>query len=150
MEEQLLTVRVGPYLFGAPVTAVTEILSHLSVTHIPQTPDLIAGVAVVRGQPLEVWALWAPLGLEPRQIALALRWESARGVSLVAVDAVESLWSPGQPLARDLWDSLVPPAISPWVESGYRMESEWLWSLAADLPDRLQSSILGGGRLAAG
>ncbi|AUW94061.1 MAG: chemotaxis protein CheW [Sulfobacillus thermosulfidooxidans] len=150
MEEQLLTVRVGSYLFGAPVTAVTEILSNLSVTHIPQTPELIAGVAVVRGQPLEVWTLGAPLGLPPKDVGLALRWESSRGVSLVAVDMVESLWTPGPPLSRDLWENLIPQAAAPWVVGAYRMESEWLWAFAPDLPDRLQASVLGSGRVATG
>lgn len=146
MEEgQILAVRIGSYLFGAPVVAVTEILSHLEVTRIPQAPALIAGVAVVRGQPLEVWTLRPALGLDDAQPVLALRWEGARGVSLLAVDVVESLWSPGEALVHDLWENLVPTAIAPWVENGYRHEKEWLWGFAADLPDRLQTAILGTG-----
>ena len=65
MTSSVLTARVGPYLFGAPVSAVTEILPRPAVTPIPRTPPVVAGVAVVRGQPLVVFSLRAALGLEP-------------------------------------------------------------------------------------
>ncbi len=141
MEEQLLTVRIGTYLFGAPVSAVTEILADPSVTGIPKTPPLIAGVAVVRGQPLTVLTLRPHLGLESAPVKMALRWGGHRGTSLIAVDQVESLWAPGAPLPDDTWRDLVPPEAVSWITRAFRMGDEWLWAWSEELPDRLQESI---------
>ncbi|MCY0863409.1 MAG: chemotaxis protein CheW [Sulfobacillus sp.] len=138
MNEQLLAVRVGPYLFGAPVSSVTEILAKPSVTRIPRTPSVIAGVAVVRGQPLAVLTLRPALDLPPDDVTLALRWGGHRGAALVAVDQVESLWNPANPLPPELWQGLVPTHVAGWIPRAYRTGDEWLWEWAEDLPDRLQ------------
>lgn len=140
MEQQLLTVRIGPFLFGAPVPAVTEILAEPGSTPIPKTPPMIAGVAVVRGQPLTVLTLRPALGLESGPVHMALRWGGHRGTSLVAVDQVESLWTPGAPLPDDTWRDLVPPEAVPWITQGFRQNGQWLWAWADDLPDRIQES----------
>ncbi len=142
MEGQLLTVTVGDYMFGAPVSAVTEILANPQVTAIPRTPPVIAGVAVVRGQALTVLTIRPALNLPPAPVPMALRWGGHRGTSLIAVDRVDSLWTPNEPLAEDKWQGLVPPAIVELLTAGYRSGSEWLWAWAEDLPDRLQNSVM--------
>lgn len=144
MTSPLLTTRVGPYLFGAPVTAVTEILSRPTITRVPRTPSTVAGVAVVRGQPLAVFTLRPAVGLEAASVPIALRWASAGSVALIAVDRVESLWTPGDPLPADVWSALVPTGLAPWIASGYRYEQEWLWAWPEDLPQRLQNTLTGG------
>jgi purine-binding chemotaxis protein CheW len=144
MTEQLLVVRVGTYLFGAPVSAVTEILAKPALTPIPKTPALIAGVAVVRGQPLAVLSVRPLLELTPADVTMALRWGGARGVTLVAVDHVESLWTPGAALPHEAWSGLVPSQVAPWITAAYRYDAQWLWAWAPDLPDRLQDTLTGG------
>jgi len=144
MSSPLLTTRVGPYLFGAPVTVVTEILARPTITRIPHTPPAVAGVAVVRGQPLAVFTLRPAVGLDPTTVPIVLRWASPLGVALIAVDQVESLWTPGESLPLDVWTSLVPQSITPWIASGYRYAHEWLWAWPDDLPQRLQSTLTGG------
>jgi purine-binding chemotaxis protein CheW len=143
MDGQLLTVRVGEFLFGAPVAAVTEILADTKVMPIPRTPPTVAGVVVVRGQALTVLTLRPTLGLTRAPVHLALRWGGHRGTSLIAVDAVNGLWNPVDPLPDEQWQGMVPPAMVGLVESGYRWASEWLWAWAEDLPDRLQDAMLG-------
>ena len=144
MTSALLTARIGPYLFGAPVSAVTEILSHPAVTRIPRTPPLVAGVAVVRGQPLAVFTLRSAVGLDLGPVSMALRWAGPSGVALVAVDQVQSLWQPRDPLPPDAWNGLVPGELIPWIASGHRVGQEWLWAWPEDLPERFQHLLMGG------
>lgn len=141
MEGQLLTVKVGPYFFGAPVTAVSEILAEPEITAIPQTPPSVAGVALVRGQPLTVLTLRPWLNLPSVPVSMALRWGGHRGRSLIAVDQVENLWTPSDALERDGWLGLLPPTVSALVTDGYRFQSEWLWAWAEDLPERLHQTL---------
>lgn len=142
MDQQLLAVRVGPYLFGAPVAAVKEILAKPVVTPIPRTPPMVAGVTVIRGQPLAVLTIRPALQLPEDEVSMVLRWGGDRGAFLIAVDAVESLRTPGKSLPRDTWSTLVPAAIEPWITNAYRDGSEWIWAWAEDLPDRLQDAVL--------
>lgn len=142
MEGQLLTVTIGDYVFGAPVAAVTEILASPQVTTIPRTPSVIAGVAVVRGQALTVLTLRPYLNLPASSVPMALRWGGHRGTLLIAVDRVDSLWTPNEPMAEDKWQGLVPQTMVGFLAAGYRSGSEWLWAWADDLPDRLQNSVL--------
>jgi purine-binding chemotaxis protein CheW len=142
MEGQLLTVKIGPYIFGAPVSAVTEILADPGVTPIPRTPPSIAGIAVVRGQALTVLTLRPLLNLPVQSVSMALRWGGHRGTSLIAVDQVESLWTPTAPVAPERWQNLVPASLGAMITGAYRWDSEWLWAWAEDLPDRLQETLL--------
>jgi purine-binding chemotaxis protein CheW len=143
MSGQLLIVDIGGYTFGAPVEAVAEILATPTVTPIPQTPAAVAGVAMVRGQALTVLTLRPSFGMSDAPVALALRWGGQRGTALVAIDRVDSLWeAPSDPLPDEAWHHLVPPAIAQLVTCGYRFGSDWLWSLAPDLPERLYQSLL--------
>ncbi len=144
MSTALLTARVDRYWFGAPVTAVTEILARPAVTRIPRVAESVVGVAVVRGQALAVLSLRPMVGVPPTEVALALRWPTARGVVLVAVDQVESLWVAEHPVPAERWADLVPPAMRSWITGGYRFGEEWLWEWPEDLPDRIQEQMLGG------
>lgn len=141
MEQQLLTVRVGSYLFGAPVSSVTEILADTGLTPIPRTPAMVAGVSVVRGQPLTVLSLRPLLNLPPVAVNMALRWGGRRSTCLIAVDRVEGLCIPDQPLPPDSWMGLVPEGASHWVQDGFRWGGEWLWAWTPDLPDRLMAEL---------
>ncbi|PSR22782.1 MAG: chemotaxis protein CheW [Sulfobacillus acidophilus] len=142
MESQLLTVKIGPYFFGAPVSAVTEILADPAITPIPKTPSSIAGVAVVRGQALTVLTLHPALNLPQGSVRMALRWGDHRGTSLIAVDHVESLWTPAAPIPPERWQGLVPAALVAMITNAYRWDQEWLWEWSEDLPDRVQATLL--------
>ncbi len=141
MEEQLLTVRVGSYLFGAPVSSVTEILADTGVTPIPRTPSIVAGVSVVRGQPLMILSIRPLLSLPQAPVTMALRWGGRRSTYLIAVDRVEGLYAPDQPLPPDSWMGLVPEGVTSWVQDGFRWRGEWLWAWTSDLPDRLMAGL---------
>ncbi|MCL8207541.1 MAG: chemotaxis protein CheW [Actinomycetia bacterium] len=136
---ELLIVHVGPYVFGAPVAMVSEILARPAVTRVPRTPPVVAGVAVVRGQPLAVLTCRPLLGLPVESVPVALRWGEGRGVALVAADQVEQLWTPGDPLPPETWQDVVPAEARPWIAAGYRQADRWIWAWPADLPERLGS-----------
>lgn len=137
MSRPLLVVRVGPYDFGAPIMAVTEILTLPEVTPLPRLPQVVAGMAVVRGQPLPVFTLRPLLGLEGEPSPLALRWQWEGGVVLVMVDEVDSLGEAGPPLTPEAWAGLIPATVAPWVVAGHRHRQGWLWEWPPDLPDLL-------------
>lgn len=134
---ELLIVHVGPYVFGAPVEMVSEILARPAVTRVPRTPPVVAGVAVVRGQPLAVLTCRPLLGLPAEAVPVALRWGEGRGVALVAVDQVEQLWTPAEALAPETWQDVVPPQVRNWIAAGFRHADRWVWAWPPDLPDRL-------------
>jgi purine-binding chemotaxis protein CheW len=137
MTTPLLTVKVGPHTFGAPTTTVTEILGHTNLTPLPRTPAVVAGVAVVRGQPLAVLSMRPLLHLAPNPAFLSLRWQTETGVVLLAVDEVESLVDPGPELPAEAWTGLVPASLIPLVSAAHRHGDGWLWAWPPDLPDRL-------------
>ncbi len=61
----VVLVRLGRELFGLEVTYVTDIRPKEALTHVPRTPDWIAGVMNLRGRILSVIDLRAYLGLPP-------------------------------------------------------------------------------------
>ncbi|MGC8489775.1 MAG: chemotaxis protein CheW [Clostridia bacterium] len=143
MSSVFVTVRIGPHHFGAPVECVTEILSDPQRTVIPRTPSLVAGVAVVRGQPLVMFDLRETLGLEAAPVPFALRWEVPGDIVLLAVDRIGSLRTMAtDPLPAERWQSVVPDAVAPWVDQAYRLDDEWIWTWPADLPTRLQNLLV--------
>ena len=149
MTRPLLVVRVGPYDFGAPISAVTEILSRPEVTALPRVPQVVAGMAVVRGQPLAVLSLRPLLGLERSDSPLALRWQWEHGVVLVTVDEVDSLDEVGAALPAEVWAGLIPASVAPWVTAGHRYRHGWLWEWPVDLPELLlRAATMGTGQVA--
>ncbi|MCL6562439.1 MAG: chemotaxis protein CheW [Firmicutes bacterium] len=141
MEQSLLVCQVGSHWLGAPIAQVTEILDRPQPVPVPRTPSLVAGLAVVRGQPLALWTLRPLLGLEPTAPRYALRWEFEGEVVLVAVDAVEALWEPTEPLPVDAWQGLVPASFRFLVSTGWRYQDGWLWGLEPDLPSKLALEV---------
>lgn len=141
MTSSLLVVRVGPYTFGAPTEAVTEILGQPPLTPLPRTPAVVAGMAVVRGQPLAVLTVRPLIGLERVDAVLVLRWQGPGGVVLVAVDQVETLIVPGVELPSEAWAGLVPVDVMPLIVASYRHGNDWLWAWPPNLPDLLLRSV---------
>lgn len=60
---QYVTFQLGAELFGVEVTRAREILSLVSVTKVPQTPDYLLGVINLRGQVVPVVDLRVKLGI---------------------------------------------------------------------------------------
>jgi len=60
---QYVTFNLAEELFGVEVTRTREILSLVSVTKVPQTPDYLLGVINVRGQVIPVVDMRIKLGL---------------------------------------------------------------------------------------
>jgi purine-binding chemotaxis protein CheW len=137
MSQPLLKVRVGPYGFGAPIGAVVEILGQPTVTPLPRMPSVVAGMAVVRGQPLAVLTLRPVIGLEGEAAPLALRWQTAQGAVLVTVDQVDALGEAGPTLPAEAWAGLVPPRVLPWIRACHPAGDGWLWEWPPDLPTLL-------------
>lgn len=50
----LVTFRVGEELFGAPISAVQEIVRVPAITQIPQAPEFVEGVINLRGRVIPV------------------------------------------------------------------------------------------------
>ncbi len=140
--DPLLICRIGPYALGIPIVVITEILDHLAIQPLPHVPDTLAGVAVVRGQPLSVWTLGPLLRTPKEPIRLTLRWEWNQHAVLLAVDRVDSLWQPGEAIASERWEGVVPTVLRPWIAEAFRHGEEWLWALPPDVPERLQDGIL--------
>jgi purine-binding chemotaxis protein CheW len=63
ISRQYVTFCLGEELFGIEVTRAREILSLVSVTKVPQTPDYLLGVINLRGQVVPVIDLRIKLGL---------------------------------------------------------------------------------------
>lgn len=63
ISRQYVTFGLGEELFGIEVTRAREILSLVSVTKVPQTPDYLLGVINLRGQVVPVVDLRIKLGI---------------------------------------------------------------------------------------
>lgn len=63
ISRQYVTFGLGEELFGIEVTRAREILSLVSVTKVPQTPDYLLGVINLRGQVVPVIDLRIKLGM---------------------------------------------------------------------------------------
>lgn len=63
ISRQYVTFGLGEELFGIEVTRAREILSLVSVTKVPQTPDYLLGVINLRGQVVPVVDLRIKLGM---------------------------------------------------------------------------------------
>jgi len=61
--QQYVTFHLGAELFGVAVARAKEILSLVSVTKVPQTPEYLLGVINLRGQVAPVIDLRIKLGL---------------------------------------------------------------------------------------
>lgn len=136
----LLLCQVGPYRFGAPVAEVTELLAAPRATSLPRVPAVLRGIVVVRGQPLPLLALHPLIGLVPPEAAaLAVRWTDPDGnAALVAVDAVDRLWTPDGPgLGPEAWMEAVPAALAGWGTSGHLVDGHWVLVWPPDLPARI-------------
>lgn len=58
----LVTFRVGGELFGAPISAVQEIVRVPAITQIPQAPEFVEGVINLRGRVIPVVDMRRRLG----------------------------------------------------------------------------------------
>lgn len=108
-EAAVLVVRVGPVQCALPVAQVIETLRPLPTQALPDAPDFVRGLALIRGATTPVIELGALLGIqsgactrfvsvavEGRRAALAV--DSVSGVRHLPAGALASL----PPLLRDV------------------------------------------------
>jgi purine-binding chemotaxis protein CheW len=67
---EMCSVRVGPTLFGLPITHILEIVGHTCPQDVPLAPEFVGGLVHYRGDVLTTVSLRQLLGL-PRQNANA-------------------------------------------------------------------------------
>jgi purine-binding chemotaxis protein CheW len=65
VEERLVCFWLGPQLYGAPIGFIRETVKLRPITRVFHTPELIAGLASLRGEILVVLDLAVLLGLPP-------------------------------------------------------------------------------------
>lgn len=104
-ETSLVVVHAGGHPVGFRVRDVIETMRPLGLDPVPGAPDVLLGVATIRGEAVPVLDLRRLLGAEP---AAAERWITLRAgrVVALAVDLVEGLVTVSgadlPPLVRDL------------------------------------------------
>lgn len=129
MTQQLLVVQIGAYRWAVSPGHVQEIVARPRVTRIPQTRPILAGVVVMRGQPLPVVVphpLWGDPA--PETVRYAMRWHTEQGPVLVGVDAVDTLWTvTDDPLPVSAWSGVVPAELHSFIDAVYRRDTAWIW-----------------------
>lgn len=63
-----LTFALGPEEYGLEILKVREIIGHMSITAVPQTPEYVEGVINLRGQVIPVVDIRTLFGMEPKEI----------------------------------------------------------------------------------
>jgi purine-binding chemotaxis protein CheW len=91
---EMCSVRVGPTLFGLPITHILEILGNARPQAVPLAPEFVGGLVHYRGEVLTTVSLRQLLGLRSRETQGAdtrhdiLVLESAGGCFGLLVDSV--------------------------------------------------------------
>jgi len=68
IEGQYLTFALGPEEYGLEILKVREIIGHVEITPVPQTPHEVKGVINLRGQVISVIDLRAKFGMETVEV----------------------------------------------------------------------------------
>ncbi|MCP4609869.1 MAG: purine-binding chemotaxis protein CheW [Planctomycetes bacterium] len=63
-----LTFALGPEEYGLEILKVREIIGHMEITAVPQTPHYVQGVINLRGQVIPVVDLRAKFGMEVAEV----------------------------------------------------------------------------------
>ncbi len=61
-QTKFLALEVGGYGFGIPISSVSEIIYYTKINPLPQTPDFVRGVALIRQETIPVLDLNMLLG----------------------------------------------------------------------------------------
>jgi purine-binding chemotaxis protein CheW len=67
-EGKYLTFALGAEEYGLEILKVREIIGHMEITSVPQTPDYVKGVINLRGQVIPVVDLRAKFGMEATEV----------------------------------------------------------------------------------
>lgn len=94
---QLVTVLLGPQMFGLPILKVRDVFVVHELTPVPLAPPSVAGLFNLRGRVLTILDMRALLGLPPREtggeaVAIGIEWHGeAFGLLVDKVSEVISL-----------------------------------------------------------
>lgn len=67
-EGKYLTFALGAEEYGLEILKVREIIGHMDITAVPQTPDYVKGVINLRGQVIPVVDIRTLFGMESKEI----------------------------------------------------------------------------------
>ncbi len=67
-EGKYLTFALGAEEYGLEILKVREIIGHMDITAVPQTPDYVKGVINLRGQVIPVVDIRTLFGMEAKEI----------------------------------------------------------------------------------
>ncbi len=67
-EGKYLTFALGAEEYGLEILKVREIIGHMDITAVPQTPDYVKGVINLRGQVIPVVDIRSLFGMETKEI----------------------------------------------------------------------------------
>lgn len=108
----ILTFRLGGQLYGLPVTAVSQIIEIVAITHLPQMPKGIQGAINVHGRIVPVIDLRRRFGLEcaPYHLHTPMILAEVDGCVLaLIVDMVDDVVTVAPTAAGALADIAIPP-----------------------------------------
>ena len=128
----LVSIRVGPQLFGVPVLEVRDVINQTTIDLVPLAPAEVAGLLNLRGRIVTAVDMRRRLGLParaPDEAFMCVIVEHAGELYALLVDDVgDVLW-----LSTDVFEP-VPVTLAPaWGDlcSGlYRLEDDLLLPLA--------------------
>ena len=125
-EQRLLTVKLGAEDYAFDVTTVAEVIEPTSLTRVPRTPPVVAGVIELRGRVttvLDPAAVLDPVGTsgEDRPIVVFDQEETGRqGAVGWLVDDVGQVLTPTADQYRD------PPGDAAWMHRALRHEDDYV------------------------
>ena len=128
----LVSIRVGPQLFGVPVLEVRDVINQTAIDLVPLAPSEVAGLLNLRGRIVTAVDMRRRLGLPPRgadEAFMCVIVEHAGELYALLVDDVgDVLW-----LSADVFEPVpvtLPPAWGALCSGLYRLQDDLLLPLA--------------------
>lgn len=126
---QLWVASVGDHRWAVPVPIIVALVepAHWHAGRDPRTGMRWDKVVDAR----------AALSIPPRVAGtgIGLLWRHGPNQSLVAVDALEYLWTPPREPEPDcVWQAVAPAAWHSAIYAAYRLGTRWVWQWRSDWP----------------
>ena len=128
----LVSMRVGPQLFGVPVLEVRDVINQTSIDLVPLAPAEVAGLLNLRGRIVTAVDMRRRLGLPPRGAEMAFMCviveHGGELYALLVDDVGDVLW-----LSADVYEPVpvtLPPAWGALCSGLYRLQDDLLLPLA--------------------
>ncbi len=132
--EQLVTVLVDGQLLGFPIARVQDVFALQSLTVVPRSPAMVAGLVNLRGRVVTMLSLRVMLGFDPVEIsdgamAVGVEWnEEAVGLVVDSVGEVIEV----DTAAREKNPANLDPRWGPFCAGIHKLETGLLVELDLD------------------